>query len=312
MLTMARREEVFDSVDAAPAPLPPGLRLYEAPCADEPRGNAQEKGELTALLSAWTETTSRLQQTHVALQEEVARLTDELELKNRELNRRNRLADLGQMASHVAHEVKNSLVPVTLYLNLIRRRLASDAESLDILSQVEAGMTSLNATVNDLLSFTAHRQPHWDGFLVCELTEEIIESMAPQLTAQGVEVELDIPPHTLLDADREMMRRAILNLVLNALDAMPQGGDLVITAYDGPRALELEVADSGPGISETDKPRLFEPFYSTKPTGTGLGLAIVSHIAEAHGGSVTATNCPEGGAAFTLRIPRRRAMGAAA
>lgn len=288
----------------------PALRLYSAPAGEEALATTED--QLASLLVAWNEATQRLEQTHASLQEEVARLTAELEQKNRQLNRRNRLADLGQMASHVAHEVKNNLVPVTLYLNLLRRRLSGDPDGLNILTQVEAGFSSLNATVNDLLSFTAHRQPHRRGFLVDELTEEILASVAPQLTAQGVEVEVDIPPHTTLDADRELFRRAILNLVLNALDAMPQGGELVITSYDGRAAFELEVADSGPGIRDGEKQRMFEPFYSTKPTGTGLGLAIVSHVAEAHGGTVTATNCPEGGAAFTIRIPHQRAMGAAA
>lgn len=290
---------------ASPPEGRPQLRLYEQP-VESPAP------DLESLLAAWNTATLRLEQTHATLQAEVSRLTAELERKNRELARKNRLADLGQMAAHVAHEVKNNLVPVALYLSLLRRRLAGDNEVLDILSQVEAGFTALNATVNDLLSFTAHREPQWNGFLVCSLVEEVIESMEPQLDAQGVDVELDIPPNTVLDADREMIRRAVLNLVLNALDAMPHGGELVITSYDGPNAFELEVADSGPGLREEDKPRLFEPFYSTKATGTGLGLAIVYRVAEAHGGTVVASNCPEGGAAFTIRIPRRRAMGAAA
>ncbi len=287
-----------------------GLRLFPRPVAEGESIAVQS--DLASLLAAWNTATQRLERTHALLQEEVAQLRAELERKNRQLNRRNRLADLGQMASHVAHEVKNNLVPVTLYLNLLRRRLAGDSDGLDILTQVETGFNSLNATVNDLLSFTAHRQPHRRGFLVDQLAEEIIASVAPQLTAQGVEVEVDIPPHTLLDADREMFRKAMLNLVLNAIDAMPHGGELVITSHASQMAFELEVADSGPGIREEEKARLFEPFFSTKPTGTGLGLAIVSHVAEAHGGSVTVTNCPEGGAAFTIRIPHRGAMGAAA
>lgn len=288
----------------------PTLRLFDDA---EPSGDAAlEAGDLETLLAAWNTATERLELTHATLQNEVARLTAELERKNRELMRKNRLADLGQMASHVAHEVKNNLVPVTLYLSLLRRRLSGDAEALDTLSHVEAGFQSLNTTVNDLLSFTAHREPQWNSFLVDSLIEEVIESIAPQLEAQNVETDVDVPPNTLLTGDREMIRRAVLNLTLNALDAMPTGGDLVITAYDGPRFFELEVADSGEGLKEDDKNRVFEPFYSTKQTGTGLGLSIVYHVAEAHGGNVTATNCPEGGAAFTLRIPRRQAMGAAA
>ena len=98
------------------------------------------------------------------LREEVQELTDELEVKNRELARKNRLADLGQMASHVAHEVRNNLVPVTLYLSLLRRRIAGDAGSLDVLDKIAAGFTALDVMVNDLLHFTSDRDPHLQTF----------------------------------------------------------------------------------------------------------------------------------------------------
>lgn len=267
--------------------------------------------DLEAVLSAWHTATVRLERTHETLCGEVARLTKELEIKNRELARKNRLADLGQMASHVAHEVRNNLVPVSLYMSLLRRRLSDDSDSQSILAKIEAGFTALDATVNDLLSFTAHRQPQWQTFLVGDVVNEVCESLAPQLEAQMIDVDIDVPPNTLLTADREMFRRAILNLVLNAIDAMRGGGDLVITSYEGPRGFELEVADSGPGLSEEQKRKAFEPFFSTKQNGTGLGLSIVYHVAEAHGGTVTAMNCPEGGAAFTIKIPRRSMRAAA-
>jgi signal transduction histidine kinase len=143
------------------------------------------------------------------------------------------------------------------------------------------------------------------------LVEEVCDSVGPQLDAQMIDVEVDVPPQTLLTADREMVRRALLNLVLNAVDVMPEGGSLVITSYDSIRGFELEVADSGPGLSEEDQRRVFEPFYSTKQHGTGLGLAVVYHVAEAHGGTVTAANCPEGGAAFTIKFPRKQMRAAA-
>jgi signal transduction histidine kinase len=270
-----------------------------------------EQVDLKAVLAAWHTATLRLERTHETLCGEVARLTNELEIKNRELARKNRLADLGQMASHVAHEVRNNLVPVSLYMSLLRRRLSADSGSLDILAKVEAGFTALEATVSDLLSFTAHRQPQWQTFLVGDLVNEICESLEPQLDAQMVDVDIDVPPNTLLSADRELMRRAVLNLVLNAIDAMPDGGTLVITSYENARGFELEVADSGPGLTDEVKRKAFEPFYSTKQNGTGLGLAIVYHVAEAHGGTVSAMNCPEGGAAFTIKIPRRSMRAAA-
>jgi signal transduction histidine kinase len=282
-----------------------GEWLDGAPSAHSP------EVDLETVLAAWHTATLRLERTHETLCHEVARLTAELETKNRELARKNRLADLGQMASHVAHEVRNNLVPVSLYLSLLRRRLSEDAGSLDILAKIEAGFTALDATVNDLLNFTAHRQPQWQTFLVGDLVNEVYESLEPQLEAQMIDVDIDVPPNTLLSADREMIRRALLNLMLNAVDAMPDGGSVVITSYENARGFELEVADSGPGLSDEAKRRAFEPFYSTKQNGTGLGLAFVHHVAEAHGGTVTAANCPEGGAAFTIKIPRR-AMRAAA
>lgn len=270
-----------------------------------------EGANLEEVLNAWHTATLRLERTHETLFAEVARLNSELEIKNRELARKNRLADLGQMASHVAHEVRNSLVPVSLYMSLLRRRLSTDSGSLDILSKVEAGFTALEVTVSDLLSFTAHRQPQRQTFLVGDLVNEVCQSLEPQLEAQMIDVDIDVPPNTLLSADREMMRRAVLNLVLNAIDAMKDGGTLVITSYDSARGFELEIADSGSGLSDDVKRRAFEPFYSTKQNGTGLGLAIVYHVAEAHGGTVSAMNCPEGGAAFTIKIPRRTMRAAA-
>lgn len=270
-----------------------------------------QDADLEAVLAAWHTATLRLERTHETLCSEVARLTKELETKNRELARKNRLADLGQMASHVAHEVRNSLVPVSLYLSLLRRRVSDDSGALNILAKIEAGFTALDATVNDLLSFTAHRAPQWQTFLVGDLVQEVCDSLEPQLDAQLIDVDIDVPPNTLLTADREMFRRALLNLILNSIDVMPDGGEIVITSYDTPRGFELEIADSGPGLSPESKNRAFEPFYSSKQNGTGLGLSIVYHVAESHGGTVTATNCPEGGAAFTIKIPRRTMRAAA-
>jgi signal transduction histidine kinase len=259
--------------------------------------------DLQTVLAAWHGATLRLEQTHDALRQEVRQLTEELEAKNRELARKNRLADLGQMASHVAHEVRNSLVPVTLYLSLLRRRLSEDPMNRELLDKLATGFTTLDATVNDLLHFTAERDPQRQLIPVRALVDEVLQSLAPQLDAQGIRTEIDVPTSELLSADRDMLRRCVMNLTLNALDAMPRGGELVITSYRGPSGFELEIADSGPGLSDEVRKRMFEPFFTTKSSGTGLGLAIVWRIAEVHYGELSARNCPEGGAAFTLRFP---------
>lgn len=259
--------------------------------------------DLETVLAAWHDATVRLEHTHEALRGEVRRLTDELEIKNRELARKNRLADLGQIATHVAHEVRNSLVPVTLYLSLLRRRISEDSGAIDILNKVSTGFTVLDAMVNDLLHFTADRAPHRELVSVRDVVEDVCQSLAPQMDAQEIGPEIDVPADAAVLADRDMLRRAVLNLTLNALDAMPDGGRLVITGVDCPDGFELEVADSGEGLSDEVRRRAFEPFFTTKNSGTGLGLAIVEHILELHQGRVLAQNCPDGGAAFTLQFP---------
>lgn len=295
------------------------LKIYEEPTNDSQVDSLEvlaasnpEDVSLDVVLTAWNDATHRLQETHELLQQEVKRLTDELAEKNRELARENRLADLGRMASHVAHEVRNSLVPVALYMSLLNRKLEGDSESLQILSKVEAGINALDTTVNDLLNFTANREPRWDQFSVRGLVDDVCESIGPQLDAQKIRVLTDVAPQAQLNADREMIRRAVLNLMLNSLDAMQDGGELVITAFDGPSGFELEIADSGPGLTQEQLDSAFDPFFTTKSNGTGLGLAIVHRIAESHGARVVVANCPEGGAAFTLQFPPRQAMRMAA
>jgi signal transduction histidine kinase len=233
----------------------------------------------------------------------VKRLTDELEAKNRELARQNRLADLGQMASHVAHEVRNGLVPMKLYLNLLRRRLTSDAGSLEIAHKIGSGFTALETVVNDLLQFTSQREPQMSDVGVRELMAELCESLAPQLEAQRIAVRIDVATNLRCTADPDMLRRALLNLVLNAIDVMPHGGELVLDGQIAGGQVELSVADSGPGLTAEVAQRLFEPFFTTKGSGTGLGLAIVERIAEAHGGEIRAENRKGGGARFALCLP---------
>jgi signal transduction histidine kinase len=268
--------------------------------------------DLDTVLAAWQEATLRLEQTHKSLSEEVKRLTDELEIKNRELARKNRLADLGQMASHVAHEVRNNLVPVTLYLSLLRRKIAGDGNNLDLLDKITSGFNALDATVNDLLHFTAERDPHLKTFALKGLIEDVCLSLSPQFEAQGIETIVGIAPTQLITADRNMLRRAALNLLLNAVDVMPDGGRITLSATDCAEYVELKIADTGPGLPADVERRVFEPFFTTKPGGTGLGLAIVYRIAEAHKGTVTAANDPGGGAVFSIRIPRAKVLEAAA
>ncbi|MGD9722843.1 MAG: PAS domain-containing sensor histidine kinase [Pirellulales bacterium] len=155
------------------------------------------------------------------------------------------------------------------------------------------------------------RPPKLEWLDVRNIVDEVCADLHRELAATQIETTIDVPSPLGAVADRAMIRQAVTNLVRNALEAMPRGGRLEITSYCGPRGLELEVADSGPGLSDDALSRAFEPFYTTKRDAAGLGLAQVRHVAQAHGGDVLAMNCPEGGAAFTLRLPARAHASAA-
>lgn len=268
-----------------------------------PAGSALSSADLQTLLSVWESATSRLEQTHLVLQEEVRRLTEELEVKNRELSRKNRLADLGQMAAHIAHEVRNGLVPVTVYLSMLKRRWAEDSDSTRVIGKMESAFTAVDSIVSDLLQFTATQPAQRQPTAIRRFCEDLLEPLQANSAAQGVTIHVDADDDLVLSIDANMLRRALLNLAFNAIDAMPQGGLLHVRAAQNHTHASIEVVDSGPGIPAETLPRLFEPFYTTKSSGTGLGLAIVQRICEAHGGSILVDNAPQGGARFTIQIP---------
>jgi len=152
----------------------------------------------------------------------------------------------------------------------------------------------------------------WQSFPLRDLVEENVASLALRLAAQAIDVFLDVPSDHRITAQRELLRRAVENLLLNAIDAMPEGGSLVVTSAAEPQAIELEIADTGPAMSDQERHEAFELLPAAQRGGTGWGLAVVHRIAELHGGRVTVANCPDGGVAFTLRIPRPVALEAAA
>jgi signal transduction histidine kinase len=165
---------------------------------------------------------------------------------------------------------------------------------------------------SELLRYRSpERAPHCQWFDVRHLLDELQESLATQLSDKRIKTVIDVPMKLRVIADRELIWRAVNNLLRNAVEAMPNGGELVITGFVGPRGLILEVADTGPGLAEKVRQHMFKPHYTTKSGALGMGLAEVQSIARNHGGDIMAANCPEGGAALTIRIPQRYLQAAA-
>jgi signal transduction histidine kinase len=142
-------------------------------------------------------------------------------------------------------------------------------------------------------------------FAWAELLEQVQRSVKHQLTSKGITLESSGPADLWITADQEQMRLVLLNLVLNAIEAVSENGQIKVATEetDGSREIILSMTDNGPGIAPEDLSRIFEPYFTKRPGGTGLGLALVRRIVEEHGGKIQATNQPEGGARFEIRLP---------
>ena len=157
----------------------------------------------------------------------------------------------------------------------------------------------MSTNLHDLISFSG--KPSGLQWLdLSPLVQDICDSLQSRLSSQAITVELDIPISTRIQADSRLLRHALVNLVLNALDAMPNKGQLQITSWAGPAGVELEIADSGHGIDTNKRSQLFDADYTTKGQGRGQGLTVARQAIELHGGRIDACNCPQGGAAFTI------------
>ena len=233
---------------------------------------------------------------------------DELARAQAELVRHERLAALGELAAVMAHEVRNPLGVIFNSLSTLRRLLRPTGDSEMLLSMVEEEAERLNRIVADLLDFVRPyeltKKPIDIEPVVEAAVAEALKSL-PLATARVVtECEPQLPP---FPADAHLLKQAVVNLVVNAVQAMPKGGTVTVRSSLVPRAdgpwLQVEVRDEGPGLSPRAAEKMFQPFFTTKATGTGLGLAVVKRIVESHNGEVEVCPNPEKGATFALRIP---------
>jgi len=212
---------------------------------------------------------------------------------------------LAEMSALLAHEIRNPLGSLELFAGLLAES-ELDAESRKWVEHVQAGLRTLSATVNNVLHFHSLPEPERAPLDLGRLLDWARDFFAP-LTHQA---HIEISSHNrlrgvFLSADRHRIEQVLLNLVLNAVRAMPGGGWIELGGSriaDG-KAVSIVVADTGPGISPEHLPRIFEPGFSTRAASPGLGLAVCGKIVEQHGGTITAASRPGCGAKFTLTFP---------
>lgn len=228
---------------------------------------------------------------------------------------RDSLAALGQMSAGIAHEFRNSLGVIMGYAKLLQRNLPSEDTSHAYLQEIVSEIDLLEATLRDFLAFAKPMQLSRVAVSVKALTSETLDGFRQAMEDGKIKLVTDLPQEEVtVQADPYALRQALGNLIRNALEAMPNGGELAVKVRSkgaesggafGARAgmVEIIVQDTGPGVPHEDIDRIFTPFFSQKEGGTGLGLALVQKTVLALGGRVGVENREGGGACFSIRLP---------
>lgn len=233
---------------------------------------------------------------------QVERVVQTLQQREREVLRAEQLAAVGQLAAGVAHEIRNPLTSIKMLVQL--GRAGGPGLLPDDLEVIEREVRRMERSLNTFLQFARPPKPVREPVEVRALVDHTLNLVRGRAAQQHVKVGFDRPGRPVeYVGDPEQLQQVLVNLALNALDAMPAGGSLdVKLGQKGDGRVEVAVADTGTGIAADLMPRLFQPFVSNKETGLGLGLVTSRRIVEDHGGTITAANRPEGGAVFTVRL----------
>ena len=239
----------------------------------------------------------------------VAQFQDITELKRLEeqVQRQQRLAAMGEMAARLAHEIRSPLGSIELFGSLLRHELADDPARRQLAEHICTAVRATDHLIDNTLSFVSPRRPRWAPVKLGEMIQEAVLLATPMINGHGVRVETVMDDDMTIWGDAGMLRQVVLNLVLNAVQAMPDGGDLCINcAGMAPDRVALRITDTGTGINPMDRPRLFDPFFTTRPDGTGLGLAIAHNIVLAHGGAIDVESEAGKGTTFTIILSKEK------
>jgi signal transduction histidine kinase len=222
-----------------------------------------------------------------------------------DLHMSERLASMGRVVASIAHEIRNPLGIIRSSAELLLRRTGqTDPRTSSILQAIYDEAVRLSQTVNDFLDYARPRQPRQDYVDLVQVLKQVLAFQEGHIERQGVQVELNLAESLPVKGDKDLLYRALYNLVVNALQAMEGAGSLRVSGRvraDG--HVELTVKDSGPGFDPEQLLRIMDPFFTTKDSGTGLGLPIVNSIISSHGGSIHLENAAEGGAAAQVSLP---------
>ena len=246
-------------------------------------------------------------------------LQDRTDLRRLEelAHRNQRLREMGEMAAGIAHEIRNPLASIELFASLLKKDLEGEHEKGKLVQHIRAGVKNMDRIISTLLLFAKSSQPSRQQCDINLLMSQLMDGLDDVKVPENIKVRLDFGKEEMLaNGDRGLLRQVFPNLIRNAIQAMPEGGELhiqtrkaLIPAHDNDggaadrKFIAVTITDTGGGISPDDLEKVFNPFFTTKDKGTGLGLAISHNIIKAHQGTIEAV-CEEGkSTSFKIKIP---------
>ncbi len=227
-----------------------------------------------------------------------------------QMKRADRLASIGEMAAGIAHEIKNPLAGIAGVIQVLKKDQAIGDQKRAVLDEVLSQVERMDKAVRNLLSFARPPEPKMTLVDINELISKLLDFLVPQFAKNSITVERKLSaglPWLTLDPD--LMQQALINIALNAIQAMPEGGKFIAETKsmkpegENSGSVEIFFADTGKGISAENLSRIFNPFFTTRQQGTGLGLSITQRIVEQHGGEISVMSSSGKGASFTIIFP---------
>ncbi|MDP2689209.1 MAG: ATP-binding protein [Deltaproteobacteria bacterium] len=269
-------------------------------------GTNLDENMLSDAFNLFKDASTKLEQQYSLLERKIEDLNEELAEKNSAMERTRRLAAMGEMAAKIAHEIRNPLGSMAIFATLLERELGADDEKKKLAGHITKGVKTLDNLLSNMLLFASAPGARKKSVDIREVIEESLSSTRGH-EKPGVRIKAESAGRTEIMADRHQLRQLFLNLFLNSLDSLDEGGLLYIktrvSKKSNPGYLEIEISDTGSGIPEEYLDRIFDPFFSTKERGTGLGLAIVAAVVHAHDGFIDVSSEPGRGTTFVISLP---------
>jgi signal transduction histidine kinase len=234
----------------------------------------------------------------------LSNVNEELQENFERMKRAERLSALGQLSAGLAHEIRNPLASIAGAVGILRRGRSSEEKQAECLEIIQKECQRLNRLLTSFLDFARPRALNFRTIEVESVFDSVLGLAEHAVDGASITLKRQVPPGLALDCDPEQLKQVLLNLVINAIQAMPNGGEVVMSASAEAGNAVIQVRDQGCGVSEEEMEHLYDPFFTTKENGTGLGLPVAHQIVAQLGGVLAARNNADRGMTFSVQLPQ--------